>query len=76
MAKKVTCKIKGPNCLGTFKMGYDGTINGCDNCTGVRRDKNGYAWHPGEMSQTYRPVGAPDDGSQDFTVTRKQAFAK
>lgn len=76
MAKKVVCKIKGPHCLGTFRMGYDGTVDGCDPCTGIQRDKNGYAWDAGETEQTYRPNGAPDDGSQDFTVTRRQAFGQ
>jgi len=76
MAKNVVCKIKGPKCLGTFQMGYNGTVDGCDNCTGVQRDKNGYAWDLGETTQTYRPVGAPDNGSQDFTVTRDEAFRK
>lgn len=76
MAKKVVCEIKGPHCLGTFCMGYNGTVDGCDPCTGTTRDKNGYAWAANETEQTYRPIGAPDDGSQDFTVTRKQAFGQ
>jgi hypothetical protein len=37
MSKKViaTC----PHCGRKFQMGYTGTVDGCDSCTGVERDQ-------------------------------------
>ena len=71
----MNCKIKGPNCLNEYQLGHNGTQTGCDNCTDVQRDKQGRKWYPEQNVKTFRPVGAPDDGSQDYAVTREQAFS-
>lgn len=63
-----------PKCKKHFRMGVSGTVDGCDKCTGVKRDKNGYAWHPDEQEQTYEPIGGSE--KDRFTVTRAQAFGK
>lgn len=41
------CKICGKE----FNLGFDGTVDGCDSCTGVKRDKNGYAYDADEVEQ-------------------------
>jgi len=48
-------------------MGYNGTVNGCDNCTGVKRDAEGFAWFPGEAEHNYQPN---DKSLSEFTVSR------
>jgi hypothetical protein len=65
--KKVTC----PKCKKTYNLGYNGVDKGCDTCEGIERDKQGHAWYPGEKSHTYKP----NNGGQEYKVTRKQAFA-
>ncbi len=35
--KETTC----PHCLRTYLMGYNGTINGCDECEGIVRNPDG-----------------------------------
>lgn len=57
-------------------MGYNATVTNrgeciCDTCSGVKRDKNGYAWFPGETSHTYVEIAT----GKEVTVTRKEAFA-
>jgi hypothetical protein len=47
MAVKTTC----PGCGQRYTLGYDGTVQGCDSCTGARRDRGGAAWLPGERYQ-------------------------
>ena len=70
MSKTSKCK----HCGKSFEMGDNGTVDGCDKCTGVQRDKKGYAWKAGETEQAYRPVGVEDD-SQDFVVTREEELS-
>jgi ribosomal protein L37AE/L43A len=63
-----------PKCKKYFCLGVNGTIYGCDKCTGVKRDKGGYAWLPDEQEQIYEPIGGSE--KDRFTVTRAQAFGK
>ena len=65
-----------PKCHKHFRMGVNGTVDGCDKCTGVKRDKNGHAWDPDEQEHTYAPIETVDDESTWFTVTRKRAFKR
>lgn len=65
MTDTVVC----PKCKKHFRMGVSGTVDGCDKCTGTKRDKNGYAWGPDEQEQTYVYFG----GKQKV-ITRAQAF--
>ena len=45
-----------PICHKNFTLGVDGVVDPktdreiCDQCAGVRRDPQGYAWLPGETS--------------------------
>ena len=61
-------------CKSNFLMGVNGTVYGCDKCTGVERDKNGYAWKPGEQEHVYEPVGGTE--KDRYAITREQAFNK
>lgn len=45
-----------PKCGQTFEIGYNGTVDGCDTCAGVQRDRDGYAWHKGEKYHIYQGV--------------------
>jgi len=72
MAKKSKCPKGG----GNFRMGYDGTVDGCDKCLSVKRDKNGYAWGKRERVHTYTPVETADDKSTWVKVTRAEAFGE
>jgi hypothetical protein len=65
--KKVTC----PKCNETYNLGYNGVIEGCDKCIGIKRDKQGHAWFKGETSHTYKP----NNGGPEYNVTRKKAFS-
>ena len=65
-----------PKCKKHFRMGVSGTVDGCDKCTGVKRDRNGYAWQPDEQEQTFAPIETSDDESTWYKVSRNQAFAK
>lgn len=51
---KQTCVI----CGRVFDLGWDGTVDGCDKCTGVRRDRGGNAWYPQENIQTRQSVAS------------------
>lgn len=51
-------------------MGYNGTVDGCDKCTGVKRDKNGYAWDPGERVHLYQDI----ETGEITKVKRADAF--
>ena len=70
MAKKSKC----PKCGQNFRMGYDGTVDGCDKCTGVERDKDGYVWGKDEQVQTRVPIATANKMSTWFKVTRAEAF--
>jgi hypothetical protein len=59
-----------PKCGHTYTLGYNGTGEGCDTCTGVKRDRNGYAWEPGETQMELRNVAT---GSVSI-VTRADAL--
>lgn len=65
-------KTKCKKCGKIFEMGFNGTIHGCDNCTGVQRDVNGYAWKPNEEEITFEVVAT----GKKFTVSREEAFRK
>lgn len=66
--KKVKCK----KCGKKFLMGKTGTVDGCDECTGVERDKFGCHWMPGEHEKTY----LPNNGAPAFKVKREEAMSK
>ena len=66
------CQICGE----TFEMGYNGTVDGCDKCTGVKRDKYGYAWEKGGRVQTRVPNVTVNDKATRFKAKRKDAFTK
>lgn len=44
MKNKATC----PMCGSDYRMGYTGTVNGCDGCQGIVRDADGYFYEPDE----------------------------
>lgn len=66
--KKSTC-VK---CGRQFEMGLNGICDPdrCDDCAGIQRDDNGYAWEPDEQEHHYQHVGT----GQHSTVSRKDAF--
>lgn len=68
MSKKSIC----PKCGKPFSMGDNGTVDGCDGCTGVQRDRNGYAWFPDETEQVY----LDENTGELLAVTREEAFGK
>lgn len=53
-------------------MGYDGTVGGCDQCTGVERDANGYFWNKDEQTQERYNIAT----GETYTVRREDAFKK
>lgn len=53
----MSVKTKCPKCGRSCIMGVNATVDGCDECTGVRRDFRGWAWEPGEMEQTIGSTG-------------------
>ena len=50
--KKVTCN----QCGKCYRMGRNGTVDGCDSCTGIIRDKDGYIYEPGEEFITLEDI--------------------
>lgn len=68
--KKTKCKT----CGNLFDMGYTGTVDGCDICMDVQRDKEGNAWYPGEDFATYAPVATKNDKNTWFTVFRRDVM--
>jgi hypothetical protein len=61
-----------PICKNDYEMGLNGTIYGCDSCTGVKRDKNNYFWNRYQKKMNLRNVAT----GEIETVTRAQAFGK
>lgn len=59
-----------PKCKKGFRMGRNGTVDGCDECTGTKRDKNGFAWYPRERVHIYQDVGT----GEEIKVKRADAF--
>jgi hypothetical protein len=53
-------------------MGYNGIVNNCDQCAGVQRDANGFAWLPGEMEMVLQDMQT----GEIRTVTRSEAFGE
>jgi hypothetical protein len=51
-------------------MGWNGTVDGCDECTGTVRDSHGHAWKLGEKKHDYESV----DSDIRFSVTRARAL--
>lgn len=72
--RQSVCSKCGRSCA----LGYDAVGNyakntvTCDACAGVERDRNGYAWHPGQTEKTYVDL----DGNNPITVTREEAFKR
>ena len=60
-------------CKKPFNLGYNGTIHGCDKCTGVQRDNtpDRAAWMPDELVQVRQSVQT----GEVFTITRDEAFS-
>jgi hypothetical protein len=61
-----------PHCNKKFRMGYNGTVDGCDACTGVERDVNGDEWRKGEKRQTRLDIAT----KKTFYLFRKDVFNK
>jgi Zn-finger nucleic acid-binding protein len=61
-----------PKCGNGFRMGHNGTVDGCDKCTGVTRDKNGFAWSPSDRVHAYEDIAT----GKTFKVKRTDAFKK
>lgn len=57
-------------CGNEFVPGVNGTIEGCDKCCGVRRDRNGYAWFPREKYHTYMDINS----KKVYTVKRPKGI--
>lgn len=53
-------------------MGYNGTVDGCDKCTGVERDQNGFAWMKGEKRKTLFDFKT----NERTTISRPEEFEK
>ena len=66
MKNNARCKI----CKNGFVMGRNGTVDGCDKCTGTVRDVHGHAWGPGESTHTY----LDENTGKTFTVSRREAL--
>ena len=49
---KSTCNICGKS----YRMGYTGTVDGCDKCLGNVRDKDGYVYGPNEKFITLENI--------------------
>lgn len=43
-------------CNKPYRMGYTGTVNGCDICLNIVRDKDGYFYELGESEIVLRDV--------------------
>ncbi len=69
MSKKNSVGKKCPHCGKQFTLGVNGIIGTCDDCAGIKRDGNGYAWKPWEMEQTYIHTTT----GEQSTVTRSEA---
>lgn len=46
-----------PSCKRYYRLGYNGTVDGCDKCMGVSRDGDGYVYGRGETEITLMDVG-------------------
>lgn len=57
-------------CTHPFILGHNGTVGGCDECTGVKRDLAGHAWDRHQTVAHYQE----DDGTIT-KVSRRVAFA-
>lgn len=66
--KKSTCTICGKK----FDMGRNGICDPdrCDDCAGVERDDNGYAWEPDEQEHQYLHINT----GEITTVKRGEAL--
>ncbi len=58
-----------PHCRKHYTLGVNGVKGRCDQCAGVKRDRDGYAWRNYETKHTYQDV----ETGQIFTVTRSEA---
>ena len=41
-----------PHCQSQYTLGVDGTVDGCDDCTGIVRDRAGFAWDADDQEQS------------------------
>lgn len=57
---------KCQHCGRVFLLGFTGTADGCDECTGTVRDAKGYAWGRGEKAMQMN----------HGTLQRKAVFGK
>ncbi len=62
---------KCPHCRAEYVLGEHGIKGTCDRCAGIKRDKKGYAWHPGENIKIMCKV---EDWPNVYVVTREEAF--
>ena len=61
-----------PRCGKQYQLGYNGIKGMCDECAGVQRDNNDFAWHPGTDSMKLFEIST----GEIVTLTRKEAFKK
>lgn len=52
MKNNATC----PKCGEGYVMGWNGTVDGCDECTGIVRDSKGRVWEPGKKHKTFLDI--------------------
>jgi ribosomal protein L37AE/L43A len=70
LRSKMKNNAKCKKCKKGFVMGWNGTIDGCDECTNTVRDSRGNAWSPGEKSHTYQDANT----GEIWTVSRRKAL--
>lgn len=61
---------KCPLCGRDFRIGFDGTEDGCDSCQGIERDSIGHLWLPTDFVHIYKDVYT----GETIMVTREEAF--
>jgi hypothetical protein len=59
-------------CGKQYKLGYNGSIHGCDECLGVQRDINGEMWYPTETEQMRMDI----ETGEISTIQRSEVFPK
>jgi len=70
MGKNKTIKHRCPHCLRTYQLGLDGVGGSCDQCAGIKRDRQGYAWYWYESIHTYQSI----ETGETRIVARAEAF--
>lgn len=59
---------KCPKCRRLYRLGWNGIRGQCDKCAGVKRDREGYAWMPGQ-----REMKLQDFFGGGYFITREAA---